>query len=218
MQSHKLTVQRTAHYYTVGTPGPHIKYFWLITHGYGEVANEFIDKFKVLEREDTFILAPEGLNKFYWGGGFTGKPVATWMTKHVRLDEIADYSNYLQQLYDQYVPQMSPTVKITLLGFSQGTATQVRWIMNKFPKYHDLILYSGLLPEDLEYTPHLDFFNNKRMLFTYGDQDRFLTSPRVDWQKGFAKEQGLNLTTRSFEGKHKIMETELEVLNEWIRS
>ncbi len=217
MPGHKLKIPRTAHYYTVGKASKEVKYLWIITHGYGELASEFIEKFKVLEKPDTFVIAPEGLNKFYWGGGFTGKAVATWMTRHERLDEISDYANYLQTLYDLYVPQLNENVKIVLLGFSQGTATQLRWIMNKFPKYNDLILYAGLIPEDLDYLSRKDYFADKRILFNVGKEDPFLKGQRLEWQTAFAAEQGFDLEQWRFEGKHKVLEEEIVRIEEWVR-
>ena len=218
INNHKTTVGRTAHYFTVGKVDKSVKYLWIVTHGYGELAHEFIAKFEGLANEDTLIIAPEGLNKFYWGGNFTGKPVATWMTSHVRLDEIADYANYLQKLYDQFVPQLADNVKINLLGFSQGTATQVRWIMEKFPAFHTLVLHSGLMPEDLDYRPHTKYFSDKKLIFVYGNQDRFVTESRIQWQKDFAREQGLELEIISFEGKHKVEPESVKILESKIRS
>lgn len=211
MQAHKITIPKTAHYYTLGQPGKHIRKLWIVCHGYGQLASTFIYKFEGLDDGQTLVLAPEGLSRFYWGG-LTGPVVASWMTKHDRLDEIVDYSNFLQQLYDLTVPQLAEDVQITLLGFSQGCATQCRWILNKLPHFHQLILWAGLLPEDVDYKIHQAYFSDKKLTFVYGKQDEFVTEERLFWQRDFAAEQGLEFDTVVFEGKHEVDRAVLQQL------
>ncbi len=95
--SHKTTVQKTAHYYTYGNLGPKVKHFWIVCHGYGQLASKIIHKFSNFDPDENFILAPEGFSRFYWQG-FGGAVGASWMTKADRLDEIHDYCQYLQTL------------------------------------------------------------------------------------------------------------------------
>ena len=168
VQLHATEVARTAHYASLGNPGPQVRQLWIVTHGYGQLSKTFIRRFIPICDEQTLVIAPEGLSRFYWGG-FDGPVVASWMTREDRLDEIADFCNMLDQLYAHYVPQCHPEVEINLLGFSQGTATQVRWIMRSFPKFHRLMLWAGQLPEDLDYQPQLDYFADKKLFFAYGD-------------------------------------------------
>lgn len=202
-QTHKLAVRKTAHYATIGTPSKQVRRCWIVCHGYGQLAKNFIRRFDVLDDGATLVIAPEGLSRFYWGG-FSGEPVASWMTKEDRLDEIADYAAFLQTLYDIYVPQLADDVEITLLGFSQGAATQCRWLLRHFPLFHHLVLWAGLLPEDLDYRPHHDYFSGKKLCFVYGRQDPFLTEERLAWQKGFAAGQRLDFDIKAFEGVHEI--------------
>lgn len=201
--SHKINVQKTAHYYTLGTPGPHIKNFWIVCHGYGQLASHLIRKFTEIDDGSTLILAPEGLSRFYWGG-VSGKVAASWMTKGDRLDEIDDYARFLRTLYDLFKKQLPQNVSVTLLGFSQGCATQCRWIMKEFPAFDNLILWAGLLPEDLDYRPFQDYFSNKKMFFVYGKKDQYVTPERLNWQADFIKEQRLHFEIRTFEGKHEM--------------
>ncbi len=208
MEAHHIKVEKTAHYYTIGKAGPQIKKFWIVCHGYGQLASTFIESFRALEAEDTFILAPEGLSRFYWGG-FVGPVVATWMTSKDRLDEIADYCNYLQGLYDHYLPQFAEDVQINLLGFSQGTATQCRWLHRLQPRFDRLLLWAGLLPDDLDFTPLADYLNSGELHFVYGLQDQFLTEDRLKWQTDFAQKNGLNFQPHSFDGKHRVQQEAL---------
>ena len=203
IEQHKITIPRTAHYFTIGEPSKEISRLWIVCHGYGQLASSFIRRFDGLNDGKTLIVAPEGLNKFYWGQ-FTGKPVATWMTSHQRLDEIADYCNYLQTLYNHYVPRLADDVEIIFFGFSQGTATVCRWAMENFPKFHHLVLWAGLLPDDLDFTPYQSYFSKIKLHFAYGAKDEFLTEKRLQWQKEFAKKNLLDFKEFSFDGKHEV--------------
>ena len=211
INTHKLQVQKTAHYYTLGTPGNHIKNFWIACHGYGQLASNLIRKFTEIDDGSTLVLAPEGFSRFYWGG-VSGDVVSSWMTKRDRLDEIADYTRFIKQLYDKYTSQLPDNVCITLLGFSQGCATQCRWIMREFPKYDHLILWAGLLPEDLDYTPYQTYFNAKKTIFIYGTNDQYVTPERLNWQADFTKKQGLQYQIKTFDGKHIIDRKVLKLL------
>ncbi len=215
-QTHQITVSRTAHYSTLGQTGSEIKYCWIVCHGYGQLAKYFIRKFEAIARPDALIIAPEGLSRFYWGG-FTGNVVASWMTREDRLDEIADYSNYLSQLYDLYIPQLAPDVKIVLLGFSQGCATQVRWMRRRKPAFHHLVIWGGLLPEDIDYTPYLTYFEQGRLHLAYGTEDIYLTPERMNQQQEIEEKYKLILEKRPFKGKHTVEREALLALEKAVR-
>ena len=210
---HTITIPRTAHYSTQGEAGPQTRYFWIACHGYGQLAKKFIRPFGAIAAEDTFVLAPEGLSRFYWGG-FTGEPVASWMTREGRLHEIADYSNYLTTLYNHFRPLMPQDVRIILLGFSQGCATQMRWVMRDFPNFHHLLFWAGSIPEDIDYHPHREYLSDKDLHFIYGKQDQFLTPERIAQQRELIQEKGLRIREHTFEGKHTVPEEPLmEIAN-----
>jgi predicted esterase len=217
IESHSISITKTAHYYTLGTPGKHIRTCWIACHGYGQLAQHFIRKFDVIANEETLIIAPEALSRFYTEG-LTGKVGASWMTKENRLDEIADYSNYLSTIYNQFIPQLSDNVQIILLGFSQGCATQVRWVMQAFPNFHHLILWAGLVPEDLDYLPHQDYFADKKLHFVYGVNDPFLTQERLQQHQQLINNQQLNVEITPFDGEHTVVREVLQNLAVKIQS
>lgn len=209
MEAHTKQVNRTAHYYTLGTPGPKIKNFWIVCHGYGQLAKRFIYKFRDIASEETLVLAPEGFSRFYLPDRQVG---TSWMTREDRLDEIDDYANYLQELYEEYRAQLPENVRIVLLGFSQGCATQVRWIMKKFPNFHHLVLWGGQIPEDLDYRPHLEYWTNKDIHQFFGSEDEFIKEKHIKEQKELITTMQLQVAGHAYEGKHKIYR---EVLSEW---
>jgi len=215
MNSHQILFKKTAYYYSLGEVGKHVKHFIIACHGYGQVADRFIYKFDQLDLTKTFVLAPEGLSRFYWDNknNIVG---SSWMTKKDRLEEIADYTRFIKRLYDEYVPQFAQfdeDVKITLLGFSQGCATQVRWLMREFPKFDNLILWAGLIPEDLDYLPYTEYFSKKNLYWIYGTQDEFLNEKYIKWHHDFLSQQKLDFKSISFDGKHVI---DRGILNELI--
>lgn len=203
MGHHKLNVTKTAHYYTLGTPGPHVQQLWIVCHGYAQLASEFLENFRLLDNGSRLVVAPEGLNHFY-KKGFSGAVGATWMTRHCREDEIADNTAYLEALLNRYVSALSPDVRIVLLGFSQGTATVCRWILRYHPHFHDLVLWAGMPPEDLDYQAHKAYLSDKNLYLLYGSNDPFLTPDRFAQLQEIEAHSGVDFEEKPFEGGHEI--------------
>lgn len=216
IESHHMKVERTAHYYTIGQATAAVKYLVIACHGYGQLAEHFIRKFDVLARPDTLIVAPEGLSRFYWDG-LTGKVASSWMTKADRLDEIADYAKYLNDLHQAYLQQLPAEVKTILFGFSQGCATVMRWPMEQFPAFDTLVLWGGMIPEDLDYIPHKAYWSAKKIYSMFGTEDQFITPERVDFHRKLIADQQLKVEERTFEGGHVVDRTALSKLFAEIR-
>lgn len=203
MQHHKLNVSKTAQFYVLGEPGPKIRQFWLVCHGYAQLASEFLQDFNILDNDQTLVVAPEGLNHFY-KKGFNGAVGANWMTRHCREDEIADNAAYLQSLYSRYMAQLPADVRVILLGFSQGTATVCRWIMRYHPAFHDLVLWAGLPPEDIDYQPHKPYLEDKNLYLLYGSSDPFMTPDRLTQLQEIETQGHIDFAEERFEGGHEI--------------
>ncbi|MCB0640112.1 MAG: dienelactone hydrolase family protein [Phaeodactylibacter sp.] len=210
MEEHHLQVQRTARYYTLGTLTENTTHLWIACHGYGQLASRLIRKFEGVDLQRHFIVAPEGLSRFYWQG-VTGQVAASWMTKADRLHEIEDYSNYLQELLELFCHQR-PDLKVVLFGFSQGCATIMRWMMAKFPKVDRAVLWAGLFPEDISYRPHYRYLEQTKFHFIYGTEDEYLTPERQAMHEALMQQEGLEVAVQSFEGKHHIDRAVLESL------
>lgn len=211
MHHHKLKVERTAHYHTLGEANVNTRRLIIACHGQGQRSQFFIRRFDVLDDGETLVIAPEALSKYYLNG-FGGKVGASWMTSEDRLDEIADYANYLQQLLDHYLPLLNEDVTITLLGFSQGGATIFRWAMEKFPAVDRFILFGSMIPEDLDYRPYLDYFNSKKLVWIYGTSDQFLTQERLEFNRSVFEKNNLNFEEITFDGKHEVKREVLKAL------
>jgi predicted esterase len=203
MQAHRLSVARTAHYFSLGEAGPHTRQFWIVCHGYAQLADEFLRDFEPLDDGSRLVVAPEGLNHFY-RKGFDGPVGATWMTRRHRADEIEDYARYLQEIYARHMALLPPDVRVVLLGFSQGAATVCRWALHSQPRFHDLVLWAGLPPEDLDYQGHRAYLSDKNLYLLYGSADPFLTPDRVASVQEIEHKNQIDFSEKTFEGGHEI--------------
>ena len=150
-QAHFIQVPKTARYYYLGSPGPHIQKLWYIIHGYGQLAGQFIKDFDILLDNHTLVVAPEALHRFYLHGG-SGPIGASWMTKEDRQHDIADYLNHLNTIHDTISRLLHTTPRqITILGFSQGVATACRWHAAGTIPTNRLLLWGSPIPTDLPF-------------------------------------------------------------------
>ena len=209
---HNIAVTKTAQYYTLGNlESP--KTIWFVLHGYGYSAKYFIKKFEPVLHENTLVVAPEGLSKFYLNG-VNGRVGASWMTKIDREEEINDYINYLNQLYHSIVKDNTQT-KINIVGFSQGGATASRWIANGKVKCDNFILWASFFPEDMEIRSIPDNVNS---FVLYGDDDQYITKEWAEKQEQIIKASNINYQLIKFKGKHDVPSTiliEQAALNNW---
>jgi predicted esterase len=203
MQPHQIKFPRTAHYCTSGTISENTKKFFIVFHGYGQLASHIIYKFKKVE-EDVFVVAPEGASRFYWD---EGKNIigASWMTEKDREVEIEDFCNYIEYLYHFYKNQLPEDVEVNILGFSQGGATAVRWIERNRPNFKNLFLWGAGFPLDIKYIPMKEYLSDKSLHLVYGHHDPYVTEKRMDAQKILHREQGLQFEITWFDGDHEIV-------------
>jgi predicted esterase len=200
MQAHQFKVSKTAHYYTLGTLSPKTKRILLVFHGYGQLAQRFIQKFNQLE--DCFVIAPEGFARFYWKGT-SGDVGASWMTKEDRTTEIDDYSLYLSQLYAHF-GLAEHDAELIFCAFSQGGATALRWMARTQPRFDRLLLWGVSVPQDIDYVPLLPYFEAGKTQLLYGDADEYITPKRLESAKQFLEAQRLPFELIFFEGKHIV--------------
>lgn len=217
MTQHTITVSKTGRYYTTGTINSNTENIWLVCHGYGQLAEYFIKHFQLLENDKTFIVAPEGLSKFYLDG-VTGRMGAAWMTKEDRENEVADYLNFLNKLFAKLFSGVDfNKVKLNVLGFSQGTATVCRWLAQSNVNVNRLILWAGTFPVDVDLAFHGNRFRTIPTTVVYGHQDEYLEYLKPEDYKKFLDTAGFNYNIVTFEGKHEMnAEVLKEVANESI--
>ncbi len=200
---HEIQFNYKARYYKLGELTADTKQIWWVLHGYGQLAQFFIQKFKALSEQGICVIAPEGLSRFYLAGN-GGRVGASWMTRENRQMDIENYISYLDAILKiENPPAHIPT---TLFGFSQGAATAARWAMNGKINFDRLILWAGLFPPDMDFEKGAVLLKSKKIIEVLGKQDQFITKEKVEEMMQLNQKLKINPTIIEFEGKHEIDE------------
>src|SRR5438046_7182386 len=96
MQEHHIGVTHSARYFTLGNSSRGVAEVWFACHGYGQLAARFLEKLRVLDDGRRYLVAPEGLSRFYLSESPAERRVgASWMPREDRLAEIDGSVPYL---------------------------------------------------------------------------------------------------------------------------
>ncbi len=199
MKEIQIETTKTARIYLEGNLNEKTDEVLVVLHGYAQLAQFFIKRFESISNENRVIIAPEGLSKFYWQG-MNGRVVASWMTKEDRINEIKDQITYLDKVYNQ-IKSKSPKARISVLGFSQGTATGCRWIANSKVNLDRVILWAGGIPEDV-----LEFDSIKKQQFeiVIGTEDEYISEEKIEKMKEKFSNHKIKYELTKFKGGHII--------------
>ncbi|MEO7988579.1 MAG: alpha/beta hydrolase [Chryseolinea sp.] len=209
MEQHELQFQFKSRYFKLGKLDASTTQLWFVIHGYGQLAEFFIRKFKILEDQNICVIAPEGLSHFYLedvtsraqtGNNRVG---ASWMTKENRLSDIENYLEYLNSIFEKEVG-VNTSMRITILGFSQGAATASRWISAGKINFQRLILWAGIFPPDIDFNTTKGILKDKETYLVYGKSDPFINDARIAEMETLITQLGISPETKVFEGKHDI--------------
>ena len=208
-----LTVARTARYQQLGEPTVRTRRVWFVIHGYGQLAAYFIRHYAFLTEVDpsTVVIAPEGLSRFYLSGN-SGRVGASWMTRDDRQHEINDHINFLNQLAETLLAASPPDVQVTVLGFSQGTATASRWLAQAPFRPTHLILWAGAFPHDMALATARHLLQNLRLTVVIGTEDEYISADSLARHLEQLRQLGSLPTVISFVGKHLLNRAVLEKL------
>ncbi|GAB3320246.1 alpha/beta hydrolase [Hymenobacter humi] len=205
MTEHHLAVTRTARYYQLGELSAQTKQVWFVCHGYGQLAAYFSRHFAFLSEADpdTVVIAPEGLSRFYLSGN-GGRVGASWMTRDDRLHEIEDHIGFLNQLAGHVLAACPADVQVTVLGFSQGTATVSRWLTRARFRPAQLILWAGSFPEDIEPATASRLLQGLELTLVIGTDDEYISVAQATQQHEQLQQLGAAATLITFDGKHEL--------------
>jgi predicted esterase len=212
MVEHHVGVPRTARFFTLGEEHASAADVWFVLHGYGQLAGRFLRHFTALDDGTRRIVAPEGLSRFYLETGRNGKIGASWMTREDRLTEIADYVRYLDAVYALVGAGIAR--RVTVLGFSQGTATAARWLTQGVAQAHRLILWGGEVPPDLDLAAARERWSGTELTFVAGSTDQFITPKVLARDEARLREHGIAYRVERFEGGHEIVPDVLQRIGE----
>lgn len=233
LTAHHIEVPRTARYYTVGaaaTGGARTdeltgaRAVWIALHGYGQLAEFFAQHF-VPHAAGRLIVVPEGLSRFYLAapggapGGANGaaRVGATWMTREDRLNEIGDYVRYLDRALDAATEAatLDPArITLSVLGFSQGTATACRWAAHRYADglapVTRIVLWGGAVPHDFDLAgADGDALRAARLTLVTGDADEFATAAVIADQEVRLRNASIAYEIVRFAGGHRLDEVTL---------
>lgn len=199
-QAHSIITQKTARVFTHGTLSDKTKLVWIVTHGYGFLAEFFIKKFEELHPEEHFVIVPEALNRFYLKD-MSGRVGASWMTSEDRENEIKDYIQYLDNVYETLILQTD--AKIIGLGFSQGAATIARWATRTHNRLNRIVFWGGNIPNDC--LNDINQLNSMSPYLLVGDADEFITKEIYDKVLKDLDNAGLTFSHIFYKGGHAIL-------------
>ncbi len=203
MKQVDIKIEKTARYFVLGTPSDKITDVWFVCHGYGQLAKYFIKWFEPILNENTLIVAPEGLSRFYWNG-FSGNVVASWMTKEERNSDIDDYVHYLDKVANEVQHELM-TVNINILGFSQGASTASRWAALGKTIPTNLILWAGSFPIDIDYLENIERFNKFPLHFLIGNSDELFSEEIIRQYLVEIKQKEIQFNLSRYNGGHKVL-------------
>jgi predicted esterase len=204
IKENQIRISKSARYFVLGADKGIIKKIWFVFHGYGQLAKEFLEEFKIMNDENTLVVALEGLNKFYVRG-FHGKVGSCWMTKECRTEEISDYVNMINMVYEEIISSPDRAeLDISVLGFSQGTHTAVRWLNYCRIEVNKLILWSGTFPRDGNYVESSDYWNKIEKKIVVGNRDKLINKEKLQVEIDYLQSQNLYADFIEFDGGHEI--------------
>src|SRR2546430_6086786 len=216
MQEHHIGVTRSARYFTLGDSSRGVGEVWFACHGYGQLAARFLEKLGVLGDGRRYLVAPEGLSRFYLSESSTERRVgASWMTREDRLAEIEDYVQYLDAVYADVFGFLDRALGTAhALGFSQGASTVSRWVALGKAKIDRLILWGGEFPPDLDLTldTTLGRLRAARLALVYGRSDEDITPKAVQAVTTRLRQHGIPYEEIPFDGGHELDEAVLREL------
>lgn len=217
--AHHIRVQRTARYFTLGGAADvGTTSWWFVLHGYGQLAGEFIRFFADVAGDDSVVVAPEAMNRFYVVNPDVApardRPVgATWMTREDRESEVADYVEYLDSVFDEVTGGgLIDGARVNVIGFSQGAATAARWVAHGRVTATRLVLWGGLVPPDADLVRGPTALRGVPPTFVLGSRDHYVSDAALDDDVARLSRAGIESSVIRFDGGHAVSRSVLRQL------
>lgn len=202
-ETHTLEATRTARYATLGDPS-RADEWWVVLHGYGQLAADFARNFEPIVTQKSCAIAPEGLSRFYVDTMSEHQRVgASWMTREARGDEIRDYVRALDAVIDHVAAGPRPP-SVSVLGFSQGAATASRWAVLGDTRVDRLVLWGGAPAKDLELEVHADALQRMDLTLVLGNDDPHVTETEREATLNRLRDYDLPVSIHTYDGGHSI--------------
>lgn len=211
-----LTVPRTARYAAFGPAAAEASEWWIVIHGYGQLAADFLATCRGLDDGRRLVVAPEALSRFYDTtntGQHPDAPVgASWMTREDRESEIGDYVGYLDRVLRMLGEGHEHRPPVHVLAFSQGTATGARWVVRGEVRPVRFVCWGGQIAHDIDLVSPASPLRNTRLQLVVGSRDKWATPEVVAKEQARLAAAGLPYEGISFEGGHRLDDKTLAAL------
>ena len=210
----QISIPKTHKYSQLGEFSEKTNTVWIVLHGYGMLSEFFIKKFECILNEKTVVIAPEGSNRFYLNNNYS-RVGASWMTKVDKEKDIEDNISFIETLYTKIVDDIGHNnFKLKTLGFSQGGATLVRWIMSNSIKVDSLILWGSDIPQDSLTNQNKSRWSSINIKIVIGKKDEYISDENKKKVIDAVNSYGLSYKLIEYDGPHKIIESVLIKLDD----
>ncbi|MEM9896763.1 MAG: alpha/beta hydrolase [Bacteroidota bacterium] len=190
-------------YYTLNKLTDQTERVWLAFHGYGQLAQFFIKKFEGLDAKKNFIIAPQGISKYYLKG-VNGRVGASWMTKEDRLTEIENQFAYIDAVLND-VGDISKK-QLIYFGFSQGTATMGRYAAHSQRPFTKMIIWAGTFPPDTKKQNWRFLKGTEQILYYTSKEDIYFREEMITQQREvLLASVGVDPLHHWYDGGHRVI-------------
>lgn len=231
VQVRNITVARTARYAVCGAEPAAAERLWVVFHGYGNRAADFIAPFAAAASPNTRVVAPEGLSRFYVSapvpdGSHLAKTGATWLTRDDREDELRDALAMLHAVVARehaaiLAARPGSAPRVGVLGFSQGVAMSMRWLVSagENPSLRQAralsasgapalvamhVLWAGGLAHDVDNGLLSTAWADTALHVVVGERDAFASEQARASTRQRLQAIGVAATAHSFDGGHRL--------------
>ena len=211
---HNISFEFSSSYITHNQLTDNTENIWIVFHGYGQLSKYFIRRFDVLDGDKNYIIAPQGLSKFYVDEDYKNVG-ASWLTKEDRGSDLLNQQKYLIKLMDELKLKIDfSKIKINFFGFSQGVSALTRLLMNYNMKVNNIIIWAGWVPDEF-FNINKDVLKDTNLFFVVGNKDKYYNNPII---KGYLKKIK-NILNKEidyfvFNGGHIVDRKVLKKINE----
>ena len=211
---HSISFEFSSSYITCNKLTDNTENIWIVFHGYGQLSKYFIRRFDVLDGDKNYIIAPQGLSKFYVDEDYKNVG-ASWLTKEDRGSDLLNQQKYLIKLMDELKLKIDfSKIKINFFGFSQGVSALTRLLINYNMKVNNIIIWAGWVPDEF-FNINKDVLKDTNLFFVVGNKDKYYNNPII---KGYLKKIK-NILNKEidyfvFNGGHIVDRKVLKKINE----
>ena len=142
--SNAALTPHTAHYHSLGIPGPGIRHIWFCLHSHGQPVADFAAQLVNLGTSERLLILPEA-------PGTARSPV--WYTAGALGRDLALVRAYLDALADSVIAACPPHTTITVLGYGHGATAASTWLAGNKYTYDRLFLYASIFPPGIKRHP-----------------------------------------------------------------